>query len=124
MARTTAAEVKQILDTDLSDAIVDAYIVGANAMVTDALSSSGLSDTLLEEIERWLSAHMIASTRERMAEKEGAGGASITYTGKYGEQLASTPYGQQVLILDTTGTMASLGKKKAVLAAVEHTEFD
>lgn len=123
MARTTATEVKQILDdSELTDAIVDAYIIAANVLVTEALGDSGLGSTLMEEIERWLTAHMISSTRERMGKKEEAGGAKIEYTGKYGQRLSSTDYGQMVLVLDTTGKMASLGGKAVTIYAV--TSFD
>lgn len=119
MARTTATEVKQILDdSSLLDAIVDAYIIGANALITANLTGSGLSDILMKEIERWLTAHMIACTRERMAAKEGAGGAFIEYTGQYGDSLSSTPYGQMVMTLDTTGAMASLGGKAATVFSI------
>ena len=82
MARTTIDLLKDILDdTELSDPILTSYITGANTFVTGVLSGEGLSTALLAEIERWIAAHMIASTRERMAEKEGAGGAEIKYTG-------------------------------------------
>ena len=116
--RVTATEVKEILDNSaLSDTIVDAYILGANSLVNSVL---GTGDTaLLKEIERWMAAHMIASSRERMAQKEGAGGAYIEYTGTSGQELRSTPYGQMVLTLDTSGEMASLGLKKASIYAVK-----
>ena len=116
--RVTATEVKQILDDSaLSDTIVDAYITGANALVNDTLGT-GTTD-ILKQIELWLTAHMISCTRERMAKTEGAGGASITYIGEYGDALNSTPYGQMVLTLDTTGSMASLGLKKASTIAIK-----
>jgi len=115
--RVTEAEVKAILDdTSLTDPQILAYIGSANVMVNTALGT-GTTD-ILKEIERWLTAHMIASTRERTALKEEAGGASITYTGKYDQGLASTPYGQMVLSLDTTGTMASLIGRSAKIFAI------
>lgn len=106
--RTTAAEVKEIMETNLSDAIIDAYILSANALVTKLLDfeSSGLTDTLMKEIERWLTAHLIASTRERQAKTEEAGGAKVVYAGNSNLGLDSTTYGQMVKILDTTGIMA------------------
>jgi len=117
--RVTAAEVLEIMDdVTLSDPIVEAYIVGANTLVSDVLSTQGLSATTLKEIERWLSAHMIASTRERQATEEGAGGAYIKYAGSFGEQLKSTPYGQMVLTLDSSGLMHNLELKSATLRAV------
>jgi hypothetical protein len=118
-ARVTAKEVRAILDnTELSDPQIGYYITSANTLVNSVL---GLGTTdILKEIERWFTAHMIACTRERMAIKEGAGGASITYTGKYEEGLKSTPYGQMVLTLDTTGLMAAQdGKKVASIYAIK-----
>lgn len=116
-ARVTVDEVKEILDdTELTDPIITAFITSANVMVNNVLGD-GISD-ILKEIERWLTAHMISSTRERMALKEGAGGASITYTGVFGESLNGTPYGQMVLALDTTGAFAALTKKTVKILAV------
>lgn len=118
--RTTAVEVLAIMDeVTLESSIVDKYITGANALVNQILSNSGLGDSLLTEIEKWLSAHMIASTRERAAKKEGAGGAFIEYTGVYGEGLKSTAYGQMVLTLDSSGAMASLSGKAAKIKAIK-----
>jgi len=117
--RTTATEVKQILDTDLSDTIVDAYILGASAVVDEVLGSdTTISSTLKEEIERWLAAHMIAATREQQASEEGAGGAKIKYQGVTGKGLEATMYGQQVLAMDTTGKMRKLSGRAASITAV------
>ena len=118
MARTTATEVKEIMGITLDDAIVDSYIVGANLLVTQVLTGSGFSDELLAEIERWLAAHMIATTRERVSKEEGAGGAFIKYAGEFGYGLSSTQYGQMVKVLDTSGGFSSLDKKKASLKVV------
>jgi len=118
--RVTSEEVKQIIDTDLADAIVDAYILGANYAVTEVLGDdTDLSDGHKKEIERWLTAHLIASTREQQIQKAGAGGANVTYQGMTGKGLEATLYGQQVLALDTTGKMmATMTKRKASLTAV------
>jgi hypothetical protein len=105
--RTTATAVKQIIDTDLSDAIVEAYIQAANITITEVLGSdTTITSDHKEELERWLSAHLISATRERQASKEGAGGASITYEGITGKGLEATMYGQQVLAMDSTGKLA------------------
>ena len=118
MGRTTAVEVKQIIETSLEDSVVDSYITGANLLVTQVLGSSPLPSELLAEIERWLTAHNIAITRERMAKTEGAGGASITYIGQAGVGLNATPYGQMVVTLDTSGKMKALGSKPIKFHAV------
>jgi hypothetical protein len=123
MARTTASEVKEIIDTDLSDTIVNAYISGATALVDKVLEDdTEISDDLAEEIERWLAAHMIAATRERQLESASAGSASAKFQGVTGKGLESTLYGQMVLSLDPTGRFASLGLKRAVMTAI--TSFD
>lgn len=125
MARTTATDVKQIMDNcSLSDAVIDAYIVAANALVTEVLGDDGtLSSTLKEEIEKWLTAHMVASTRWRTATEEKVGDVSVKYAGKFGENLLSTPYGQMVQQLDVTGKLSSdVGKKVAYLHATK--QFD
>ena len=125
MARTTIDLLKDILDdTELSDSILTSYINGANTFVTGVLSGEGLSTALLTEIERWIAAHMIASTRERMAEKEGAGGAEIKYTGKWGEGLRSTSYGQMAIGLDTSGTLEAMSDGKLPARMVAITSFD
>jgi len=122
--RTTAAEVKQIMDDcTLDDTIVDVYIVAANALVTKVLGDdTNIGTVLIEEIERWFTAHMIASTRWRTTTDEKLGDASVKYTGVFKENLSSTPYGQMVKQLDITGKMANIGKRSAKMYAA--IEFD
>lgn len=118
--RTTATAVKQILDTDLDDPIVEAFITDANLIVTDIVgSSTDLSAEQKASIEKWLSAHMIACTRDQQASREGVEEADITYQGKTAMGLDATFYGQQVKLIDTTGLIAkSLGKARASVYAV------
>jgi hypothetical protein len=119
MARTTATEVKEIITTSLSDAAVTAYIGIANRMVTANLSEQELSDETLEDIECWLTAHLIAVTKERFTTGEKIGDASVNYAGIFGEGLKSTSYGQMVLMLDTSGTMGVSGKQKVYFKAIK-----
>lgn len=114
---TTADDVKAILETALSDEDIGAYINGATELVNNTLSA--LPEALKNEIVRWLSAHLIASTREQQIAKATAGPASVTFQGSTGLGLDSTQYGQQVKVLDYTGGLASLGRVKASLFAVE-----
>lgn len=118
--RTTYEEVKAILDnTELTKNQIEAYIVSSNIMVTEVMGTSETSD-ILKEIERWLTAHMIASTKERQEIKAEAGGAAITYSDIFKRGgLASTTYGQTVLALDTTGAFANLALKPAYIHAVK-----
>jgi len=120
MARTTSAEVKQVMDgCTVSDIIVDSYIVAANALVTKILGTdTTIGSTLLEEVERWFTAHMLACTISRTTESERLGDASVKYTGQFRENLSSTPYGQMVMQLDITGKMGNIGKRGASVFAV------
>jgi len=113
MARVTATEVKQILDTSLDDAIVDVFIIVGNQL-TDSVAdndSEGLLDSArLKEIERWLSAHFTA-IRDVRADMEKAGDVSQSFQYKVDLNLNQTQYGQQAILLDITGYLARLQKE-------------
>jgi len=115
----TPTEVKAILTTTLSDSDIQAFIDGATAVVDQSSVSTTLATTLVKEITRWLAAHMIASTREQQLSSAGAGSAKAVFQGVTGMGLDSTMYGQHVKVLDSTGILASLGKTKPFLMAVE-----
>ena len=116
--RTTVTEVKIIMDTALEDSEVTSIIGYANRMVTNILGEEGLVDSLLKDIETYLSAHLIATGKERQASEEKVKDFTIKYTGKYGEFLKMTSFGYQVLMLDTTGKFADIGKQKINVVAI------
>ena len=105
----------------LTDSAIEAFIEIASSMVDD-LDSTLLSASRLKEVERWLTAHLISITKERVGTKERLGDAEITYAGEFGEGLKATPYGQMVLQLDSTGELANTGKKRITFKAI--TSFD
>lgn len=111
MAQVTIDEVKEVFETDLTDAQMNAFITAANLMVTDQLNGVH-SAGLLKEIERYLAAHLAASRDQRIAREQHVD-SSWTYQGQYGLGLQSTDYGQHVLMLDTSGTLTNLGTKKS-----------
>jgi len=116
--RVTDAEVKRIIDTSID---TTPFIQAANLVITEKLGSEGLGSALLKEIERWFAAHLVA-VRDPMVRQEKVGDATITYDRPTpGEGLESTIYGRQVLMLDTSGVLASLGKKKISLEALDYT---
>ena len=115
MARVTDYEVKEILDTDID---TTPFITAANLIVTDILGTSDLNSDLLMEIERWLAAHL-ASVRDQQPSRERIGDAEIYYRGTSGLGLNATLYGQQVMMLDTTGAMSNIGKKKVLFTAID-----
>jgi hypothetical protein len=123
MARVSAIEVKEIMDNcTVIDAVVDTFIDASTALIDKIYADTIVTDALLKEIERWLTAHMLASTLARTTSDEKLGDASVKYTGQWGKKLESTPYGQMVLVLDPTGLMANTGKMSATITAVN--EFD
>lgn len=123
-ALVTADEVKEIMDdTTIPDALINVCITGADAL-TDIVFSGDteVGTVLLKEIQRWLTAHMVASTPNyRTVSKEKVGDAEVTYTGKWDVNLLSTTYGQMAIQLDISGKLQkySSGKTGATLRAVK-----
>jgi len=129
MARTTVEEVNEILEEDGNSTKLAAMLIAANALVTDVVGSdTTITDTLKEEIERWLTAHLYVTTVKRgtMAamEKIGGGPAPSIEFANLGRGLKSTTYGNTVLELDTTGKFAALGNKKARVTAFTSFTYD
>ncbi len=119
--RVTEQEVLDIMDSgvDLSSIQITAMITAHSSVIDTIFADDAVvDDALLKELERWLSAHYIASTLVRMAAKEKVGQAEVTYIGKWGEMLKSTPYGQVLLTIDTTGKLAKIGKKAVSIYAI------
>ena len=75
------------------------------------LGITDLSENVLSQIELWFTAHLIATTKERISKKEEAGSAKVEYVGSFGMGLTSTPYGQACLNLDTSGELAKESKQ-------------
>lgn len=127
MARTTVTEVREIITTDLTDAQVTTWINIANTIVT-ANVTCGLSDAVLEEIERQLTAHFISllPTSEGSGvglpiKSEKLGDASVSYDVSMftqGGTMGSTVYGKTALMLDTCGGLAAMGKRKISIKAI------
>lgn len=116
--RTTPTEVKDVIDTELTAAQVDPFIATANTILnasSSVMTTGGVSTATMRKIETWLAAHLVA-IRDPIADTEKIGDAQIKYVrGKLGMQLESTPYGQTVLLLDNSGILANLGKKRMLL---------
>ena len=122
MARTTTAEVKAIIDTDLTN--LNPFIIPAGQLADQvAAADSSLAAATLAQIECWLAAHFTAM-RDPQAVKSTVGPTSFTYGGKTGMGLEFTRYGQMALLLDTTGTLKGLGRRKTSFASLGHTAQD
>lgn len=122
MALVTATEVKEIMpSTTVIDATVLVFINAADLLISKVFAGdTTIGSELLKEIERWFTAHMLASTLIRTTSEEKLGDASMKYTGKWDKNLDSTPYGQMVNQLDYTGKMAAMvGRRGASIHAIE-----
>lgn len=119
MARVTAAEVKVIMDNcTVADATVTAMIAAASQIIDNVFGSTDVTDATTQ-LELWLSAHIVASTVHRMAGSEKLGDAAVTYIGMFGEGLKSTPYGQMVLTLDSSGELVGMEDQVITFKAIE-----
>lgn len=119
--RVTEAEVRMIceVDTAITGATFDVFISAANILVNGIV---GLPAATLKEIERWLSAHFV-SIRDQRVSSESAG-VSQSFQVSLGLNLQVTMYGQQALMLDTTGYLLrkslSKGARPASLKTIVH----
>jgi hypothetical protein len=125
MARTDSTKVGNILDTDVTD--FSSFITAANILVTNVLvTPSKITDSdTLKEIETWIAAHFFKMSLERQEKQEKSGEASATYMGQDGKFLEATTYGQNAISLDSTGTLANLGKRTArvdTILAIDYAE--
>ena len=119
MARTVIQDVKDIYsDSGGTDAEIYAAIDIAHVLIEDRLvGRTGASETLLAKIETLLAAHFLVINVERGGiASEKIGDAVETMTFKAGSGMSATRYGQQAMLLDPTGVLAAIGRKRASMA--------
>lgn len=115
--RVTPEEVKEIFTTDRESEIVP-FIRTANVVVNHFLvGKKGLAEPLLKEIELYLAAHFL-SLDDRQENFVWIGEARARFGGQFGFGLDFTSHGQQAKILDSSGTLASLGKMAASFTVI------
>lgn len=120
MARVTEAEVRMVIETAIAD--LSAFILAAS-LVIDRYSTKCTDATAdeLKELERWLSAHLVAvADRAGDVKEETVGPVSVSYGSSMvsGQGLLSTKYGNQVALLDPCGMLVNSGKRAASVQAV------
>lgn len=115
MILVTVDEVRAIISTNLEDLVIREYIESTDGIMKGLFQGVSISQGVYKEIQRWLTAHAIAISKERQAKEEGAGGAYIKYSLIQGQGLASTSYGQMAMTIDSTGILQNTIKNKRVL---------
>lgn len=120
----------RIVEADLRSILKCGATVGlavfmdtANVLVDDLLGSSSLSAGALKLIETYLAAHLYTLTEERGSlASETFGDSTERYHNVYKAGFNSTRFGQQAIVIDTTGTLAR-ESAKADKAAIKSAEF-
>lgn len=110
MPRTTVELVGEIIEVDAAISLTP-FIAVASAMVVEHCEPAGYDEERLTLIETWLAAHLY-TIRDPRASAERAGSVGVTYEGEVSLNLAGSRYGQQAMMLDTEGKLASLSSRK------------
>jgi hypothetical protein len=111
--RTSGDLVKAIFDTDYTAAQLAPFVRTANIVVNTHLTGKGLSSDVLKEVETYLAAHFATLDDPRVKTEKIGNEYSATYQGETGMGFSSSHYGQMALMLDSSNSLASLGKKRA-----------
>jgi hypothetical protein len=117
----TDSDVKAVIDTTRD---TSPFITTAQLVVDEQLLTKGFSADRLDAITVYLAAHFVAiaepSSRSNLT-SEKMGDASETYRvaiAKLGVGFNATPYGQQAIALDTSGTLAAMSAPTVLKAKI------
>jgi len=103
LASATDTLVREIIDVDSSITDTTPFINAASAIVE--AQCSGLDASTVTIVETWLAAHLVA-IRDPRAVTEKIADASETYQSKVDLGLNVTHYGQQAMMMDSTGGLS------------------
>lgn len=101
---------------------VSIFLSSATTLVNDALADKGLSSDALEVILLYLAAHLTSLSYERgglRRVKIGESDESYRVPGDKDIGFAATRFGQQAMMMDTTGTLAGMSANKGLKAFFE-----
>lgn len=108
----------RVTDTDVlglfpgRSLVVAPFILTADAIVDDLVTNAGsnsLTAERLAKITLYLAGHFVQLTNQDGAlAAQTVGEATERYHNIYGQGLKNTSYGQQAILLDTTGYLAQL----------------
>lgn len=122
MEAPTPSEVRTIILGGLEgvdDSVISAFITTATLVASGCTKIAEGSAELQKEIIKWLTAHYLSLghlVRSGPIIQRSLGDASESYSAPSsvgGAGFMATMYGQQAILLDTSGCLAALGKRKA-----------
>jgi hypothetical protein len=119
--RVSPSDVKKIIETGLDDDQLYAIITAASLFVDYHLGGR-LSEELLTEIERWMSAHFIAAGPDPREKEFRIHDVWANLRGETGRGLEFSQYGQQAVVLDPTGRLKNAFKPRATFSV--QSEYD
>lgn len=124
MASVNPNQVKNVIETELSDSEIEGAISTAVTIVQNYLSSASLVAEIEVEITMYLAAHFIAlRDRTVMIKEEKIGDASVTYeVGSPQESFfsfKSTKWGATAVALDSSNILGQLGQKQPRLVSLD-----
>lgn len=115
MARVNQAEVLTVSglnDAAVFGAAVNSAIVVATTLVNDLLLGQNFNAAKLKSIELYLACHfsLLSAEKGPLAAVD-VGDATERYHNVYSAGLNSTRFGQQAIVLDTSGKLAAVSAK-------------
>lgn len=121
--RVTVSEVKEIINTSLTDTQISAMITVANLLVTRHVGTCA-NAAEKKEIERWLAAHFVAVRDPREEELEVDDVVAVFQRGTSGKGLESTDYGQNALAIDCSGGLKDAQRRPAKFTVISESDDD
>jgi len=113
VARVTQTEVRTTSQLDaVYNAAIDAAIVVATTLVDEHLLTLGYSAATLKNIELYLACHFaVLSAEKGPLAANRIGEVQERYHDIYGKGLNASRFGQQAILLDSSGKLAELSAK-------------
>ena len=117
VARNTNDEIQCLLETDAN---MVQYIDMASHIVDAYLGSANLTSDILKDIEANLAAHYYRSVNPEIIEEKYDKSTEKRHvpTSNMNMGLGATRWGQMAVILDSSGTLKNLHKRKAAVVVV------
>jgi hypothetical protein len=110
-ARVSAEEVKEVIETSLTDDTVCSNMIDTANLLVDTHLGTTLSEQVLKKVELYLAAHFVALTEERGGiTLSKMGDSSESYANVYTQGFNSTRFGQTALALDSTGVLTNVAQ--------------